>query len=105
MTSTTSLFYEAISGENKKTLKQKKKTALLKQQDNIQEYKEKLGEYKAKMGASGAVGISDGVAKGLAQEANLKNSLISQDINEKIIQSKYKRRKKILSSLGIKNLS
>ena len=104
MTSTSSLFYEAITGENRKALKQEKKNALLKQQENIQEYKEKMGEYKAKMGAGGAASLSTGVAAGYAQKTNNKNSLIDQDINQKIIQSKNKLRKKTLLSLGFKNL-
>ena len=40
MTSTYSLFYDAITGDSQDALKNEKKKALLKQYDNIQEYKE-----------------------------------------------------------------
>ena len=105
MTAKTSLFYEAITGEDRKALKAEKKKALLEQQNNIYEYKQKLGAYKAKMGASGIADISNGVAKGYAQTANNKNNLITQDLNEKIIENRNKRRKKTLLSLGFKNLT
>ena len=105
MTSTTSLFYEAITGENKKALKREKKNALLKQEDNIRQYKEKLGAYKAKMGSVGIADISGGVQQGYAQDTNSKNKLITTDINEKIIQNRNKQRKKTLLALGFKNFT
>ena len=102
MTSTTSLFYEAITGQNKNELKNEKKKTLLKQQDNIQEYKEKLGSYKAKMASSGGTSLSTGVIKNFAQQANRKNALIAQEMNEKILQNRNNHRKKTLLSLGFK---
>ena len=105
MTSTTSLFYEAITGEDRKALKAQKKEALLKQEENVQEYKKKLGSYNAQMGYSGATNISSGIVKGYVQQTNNKNNLITQDINEKIIQARNKQRKKTLLTLGFKNLT
>jgi hypothetical protein len=103
MTSTYSLFYDAITGESQETLKNEKKKTLLKQYDNIQEYKEKLGSYKASMAAAGAGSISSGVYKGYADEVKNKNEREKQNLNKKIISNKKEKRQKSLLFVGLKN--
>ena len=104
MTSTTSIFYDAITGESKKELKAEKKKALLEQEKNWADYNKKIASYKAKMGANGVVSFSDGLENSLAMELKNKNSLIANEFNEKLQQAKNKKKRQTLLSLGIKNI-
>ena len=94
------LVYEALTGDQKKELKNEKRNALLEQESNIQDYKKKLGSYRAKMAAQGISGISSGVEKGLKEEMQEDNRSIAQKLNQKIKNYQNAMRRKTLLTLG-----
>ena len=104
MASTSSTFgglvYEALTGDQKKELRNEKRNALLEQESNIKNYKKNLGSYRAKMAAQGASDISSGIQKGLQEEVQKANLSIAQKINQKIKNQQNTTRRKTLLSLG-----
>ncbi|MBE6449232.1 MAG: hypothetical protein E7013_00835 [Alphaproteobacteria bacterium] len=98
-----SLFYDLITGENKTQLNLEKQATLLKQQENIKEYKKKLGSYRANMASQGAGANLSSVLDGLAQDVEIKNSLATNQLNQKIRNANRTRRKQTLLNLGLKS--
>ena len=103
MAAKNSLFYDLITGENKKNLKLEKQATLLKQQDNLQAYNKKLSTYNANMAYQGAGAVSTGVLDGWAKETNTKNNLIVNQLNQKIRNENQRRKKRTLLNWGIQS--